>query len=90
MSDLTFAGLIATGTHATGLSHKILASMVKEIEFVNGVGEILSTSESLSPSLFKAMLCSLGALGIITKMTIKCERAFNLECFEELKSFDWV
>ena len=26
VSDLTFAGLIATGTHATGLTHKILAA----------------------------------------------------------------
>lgn len=25
VSDLTFSGLIATGTHATGLTHKILA-----------------------------------------------------------------
>jgi FAD/FMN-containing dehydrogenase len=67
VSDLTFAGLIATGTHATGLTHKILAAqMVLEIEFVNGKGEIMHTSESDNPSLFKAMLCSLGALGIIT------------------------
>ena len=26
VSDITFAGLIATGTHATGLTHKILAA----------------------------------------------------------------
>lgn len=64
--------------------------MVKEIEFVNGLGEIMQTSLSENPKLFKAMLCSLGALGIITKMTIKCEKAFNLECYEELKSFEWV
>jgi FAD/FMN-containing dehydrogenase len=64
--------------------------MVLEIEFVNGNGDIVHTSESDNPSLFRAMLCSLGALGIITSMTIKCEPAFNLECFEELKAFDWV
>ncbi len=64
--------------------------MVKEIEFVNGLGEVIIVSESIHSNLFKGMLCSLGALGIITKMTIKCEKAFNLECYEELKSFDWV
>lgn len=40
--------------------------MVLEIEFVNGNGDVLHLSESDNPSLFKAMLCSLGALGIIT------------------------
>jgi hypothetical protein len=40
--------------------------MVLEIEFVNGNGNVLFTSESDNPSIFNAMLCSLGALGIIT------------------------
>ena len=45
ITDITFAGLIATGTHGTGIKNQVLASIVTEIEFVSGRGDIIVCSK---------------------------------------------
>lgn len=70
ITGITFAGVIATGSHGTGLTNQVLAEMVNDIEFVNGQGELVYCNKEVLPDVFKAILCSLGAIGIITKMTL--------------------
>ncbi len=71
ITGITFAGMISTGSHGTGIKNQVIASMVLEIELVNGKGDfIICSKEDIDSEIFKASLCSLGSFGIITKLTI--------------------
>ncbi|KAJ1964501.1 D-arabinono-1,4-lactone oxidase [Dispira parvispora] len=79
ISEQSIAGAIATATHGTGTQFNTLSSMVQWIRLINGKGEIMECSSTLQPELFAAARCHLGALGIITQVTLQCEKAFRLE-----------
>lgn len=75
----SIAGTIATGTHGTGLAFGTIATQVRGIKFINGLGEIVYCSPDEQADLFKAAQVSLGALGIITEVTLQCVPAYRLE-----------
>ena len=75
----SIAGTISTGTHGTGLQFGTISTQVKALRFVNGKGELISCSEEENRDLFKAAQVSLGALGIITEITIQCVPSYKLE-----------
>ncbi|WP_067494675.1 D-arabinono-1,4-lactone oxidase [Actinoplanes sp. TFC3] len=72
----TIAGAISTGTHGAGAKHSTLASVVEAVTLVTGTGEVLHI-DSASP-LFPAARLSLGALGILVEVTLRCVPAFYL------------
>ncbi|MEL6833133.1 MAG: D-arabinono-1,4-lactone oxidase [Bacteroidota bacterium] len=74
----SIGGTIGTGTHGTGLSFGSISTQVVKLRFVNGKGEIRQCSPTENPSLFKATQVSLGALGIITEITLQCIPAYRL------------
>lgn len=74
----SIGGTIGTGTHGTGLSFGSISTQVVQLRLVNGKGEIRQCSADENPSLFKAAQVSLGALGIITEITIQCVPAYRL------------
>jgi FAD-linked oxidoreductase len=74
----SIAGAIATGTHGAGTAFGNLCTQVRALKFVNGQGELVSCSLDQNPELFRAVVLSLGALGIITEVTLKCVPAYNL------------
>ncbi len=73
------AGAFSTGTHGTGVEFGTLSTQLTEITFINGKGELITCSETQEPEIFKAAQISLGALGIITRMTLKCVPKYILE-----------
>jgi L-gulonolactone oxidase len=75
------AGACSTGYHGSGIEYKIFSSFVKEFEFVTPTGE-LKTINSKDKE-FKIYAVSLGVLGIITKITLQCEKSFNMEVTEK-------
>ncbi|HEX6076711.1 MAG TPA: D-arabinono-1,4-lactone oxidase [Micromonosporaceae bacterium] len=86
----TIAGAISTGTHGTGLRYRGLASFVTELELVTGTGEVVRCSESEEPEIFAAARVGLGALGVISEVTLRCEDAFILHCEERPTPLDTV
>lgn len=76
----TIAGATATGTHGTGRAHATLASMIEAVTLVTGTGEILRVAAG-DPT-FPAARLGLGALGIVTEMTLRCVDAFTLRADE--------
>lgn len=78
LDSATIAGAIATGTHGTGRRFGGLASQVRGLQLVTADGKLLECSADLHPELFAAARISLGALGIITAVTLQCEPAFAL------------
>ncbi|HEX8305987.1 MAG TPA: D-arabinono-1,4-lactone oxidase [Jatrophihabitans sp.] len=84
----TIAGAIATGTHGTGRRFPGLASQVRRLQLVTAAGELLECSAEQNPELFAAARVSLGALGIITAVTLQCEPAFVLHSVEAPADYD--
>jgi L-gulonolactone oxidase len=76
----TVAGAVSTGTHGTGAGHATLASLVTAVTLVDGAGEV-RRFDAGSP-LFPAARLSLGALGIVTELTLQCVDAFVLRADE--------
>jgi FAD-linked oxidoreductase len=74
----TLAGAVSTGTHGTGINFGSLSSFVTAIEFVDGSGEVQNISRSSPNDLIYAAQVQLGVFGILTKITVQCERKFVL------------
>ena len=74
----TVAGAIATGTHGTGARLRNISAQVEAIELVTADGTVreLDSSES---DLLRAARVSVGALGAVSAVTLRCVPAFVLE-----------
>jgi L-gulonolactone oxidase len=88
LDTVTIAGAIATGTHGTGRRYGGLGSLVRGLQLVTAEGELIECSADQHPELFAAARVSLGALGIITAVTLQCEPAFVLHTVEAPADYD--
>jgi D-arabinono-1,4-lactone oxidase len=68
IDEQSVAGAICTGTHGSSMRHGILSSYVLGMRVVLGNGSVVRASAAQNPDLFRAALCSLGALGIIVEV----------------------
>ncbi len=84
----TVAGAISTGTHGTGGVWASLSAQVAGLEIVTADGSLVHATASSNPDLFNAARVGLGALGIITAITLSVEPAFTLEAVEQPMSWD--
>lgn len=75
----SLAGAISTGTHGTGMTLGSVGTQVEEITFVNGLGELITLNEENNYHEFKCAQLSLGSLGVITRMKVRCKELYNLE-----------
>ena len=80
----SISGAISTSTHGTGLEYKTIAEAVCGMRIVDGEGTVVECSTQQNPEVFHAARVGLGALGIITEVTIQCVEAFNLHAVEEI------
>ncbi|MGD7706158.1 D-arabinono-1,4-lactone oxidase [Microlunatus sp. Y2014] len=85
----SIAGAIATGTHGTGLQLAGLASQVVGLTMIDGRGEELTITED-DPDLLNACRIGLGALGVVTEVTLQCVPAFDLHVVERREALDDV
>jgi L-gulonolactone oxidase len=77
------AGAIATGTHGTGAAFGALPTFVEGLELVTADGEVLTCSATEEPEVLHCARVGLGALGVVTKVTLRCVPAFNLHHIEQ-------
>ncbi|MEH0931087.1 D-arabinono-1,4-lactone oxidase [Micromonospora sp. CPCC 205558] len=78
----TVAGAISTGTHGTGAGYGCLSTFVEAITLVTGTGEVLHCSADEHPDVLAAARVSLGALGVLVEVTLRCVDAFVLRAHE--------
>ncbi len=78
----SLAGAIATGTHGTGLRFTGLAGGVRSLRIVLADGSVVDCSPTQAPDLFQAARLGLGALGVITEVTVEVVPAFLLHADE--------
>jgi L-gulono-1,4-lactone dehydrogenase len=74
----TLAGALSTGTHGTGARLGGLATQVTSLELVLADGSLATCSASSRPELFAAARIGLGALGVVTAVTLRCVPSFTL------------
>jgi FAD-linked oxidoreductase len=75
----SIAGATSTGTHGTGTRFRSIANQVAGLRMVLADGSIVSCSATERPELFDAARVSLGALGIITQITLHCVPTYRLK-----------
>jgi FAD/FMN-containing dehydrogenase len=81
---------VATGTHGTGTRFGNLSTQVVGARLVTGTGEVLEVSERQHPDLLPAVRLSLGALGIVTQLTLRLEPAVGVERATWCMPVDWT
>jgi FAD/FMN-containing dehydrogenase len=74
----SLAGALSTGTHGTGRRLGGLATQVEALRLLLASGEVVECSRSREPRLFEWARVSLGALGVLTRVTLRLVPAYRL------------
>jgi len=77
LPHISVAGACATATHGSGVSNGNLATAVSEVEMVKADGEVIVLTRDKDPDFYGAVV-GLGALGIISKITLDLVPAFDV------------
>lgn len=72
------AGAVSTGTHGTGRTLGSLSTQVVGLRLVLADGSLLDCSADREPDVFRAARVSLGALGIMSRITLRVLPAYRL------------
>lgn len=86
----TLAGATSTGTHGTGGQFGGLATRITGATLVTGTGEVMTVDGTQNKELLPAVALGLGALGILTDITIECVPSFVLSAIEAPEPLDTV
>jgi len=74
----TIAGAISTGTHGTGARLRNISAQVEGLELVLADGSVRHLSAATHPELLRAARVGIGALGVVSAVTLRCVPAFTL------------
>ncbi|WP_405784986.1 MULTISPECIES: FAD-binding protein [unclassified Streptomyces] len=78
LPHISVAGSVATGTHGSGDANGGLGTSVRALELVTADGDIRAFSREEEPDLFEGAVVSLGALGVVTHLTLDVVPAFRI------------
>jgi L-gulonolactone oxidase len=84
----TIAGAVSTGTHGSGRNFGSVSTQVRALELVLADGSIVTCSETERPELFAAARVSVGALGVVTALTVQCVPLYALHAVDEPRPLD--
>jgi xylitol oxidase len=76
LPHISVGGACATGTHGSGDANRCLAAAAVGVEFVSGSGELVRVGRG--DSSFPGTVLALGALGIVTRLTLAIEPSFEV------------
>ncbi|MBK3637364.1 FAD-binding protein [Streptomyces sp. MBT97] len=77
LPHISVAGSVATGTHGSGVRNGSLASAVREVEIVTADGSTVVVGRG--ERRFGGAVTSLGALGVVTALTLDLEPGYLVE-----------
>lgn len=78
LPHISVAGACATATHGSGDKNGNLSTAVTAMEMMKADGELLVLDEVQNPEEFTAAAVHLGALGIVTRITLKIQPTFTV------------
>ncbi|KAG0144225.1 hypothetical protein CROQUDRAFT_47611 [Cronartium quercuum f. sp. fusiforme G11] len=79
ISAQSIAGALSTATHGCGAKFGILSTLVRSLTLILADTTQIVVSEEEGQDIFRAALCGLGSIGVITRVQMQCEPTFNLE-----------
>ncbi len=78
LPHISVAGSITTATHGSGLKNGNLSSAVRGLEVVIADGSIVHLSKTKDGDKFNASVVGLGAIGVITKVTLAIQPTYMM------------
>ena len=78
LPHISVAGAISTATHGSGIHNGNLATAVSALEFITANGEMLSLSRAKDGDTFLGAVVGLGALGVLTAVTLDLLPTFQV------------
>ena len=76
LPHISVAGAVATATHGSGIRNGNLATAVAALEMVTSDGAVVTASRGDRD--FDGMVVGLGALGVVTRLTLDVQPAFEV------------
>ncbi len=86
----SIAGATSTATHGTGWEYGNLATGIVGMRLVLADGSILEATEHENSEVLEIARVGLGALGVVSTLTLRCVEAFRLHAVEEPLRLDVV
>jgi xylitol oxidase len=86
LPHISVAGACATATHGSGVKNGNLSTSVTALEIVRADGTVTTLSAENDGEKFSAAVVGLGAIGVVTKVTLRLEPTYQVRqfVFEEL------
>jgi alditol oxidase len=78
LPHISIAGACSTATHGSGEKNGNLATAVSALELVTAAGDVVNLSRQRDGEVFQGIVVGLGALGVITKVTLDIQPAFMM------------
>jgi alditol oxidase len=78
LPHISVAGAASTATHGSGEKNANLATAVSALEIVTASGDVLKLSRKADGELFRGAVVGLGALGVITRITLDIQPAYTM------------
>ena len=78
LPHISVAGACSTATHGSGEKNGNLATGVSGLEIVTAAGEVVTLSRQNDGEAFRGAVVGLGALGVISKVTLDIQPAFTM------------
>ena len=78
LPHISVAGAIATATHGSGIQNGNLTTAVSAFEFVAANGEFVRLSRADHPDVFSGAAVHLGALGVLTRVTLDMQPTYQV------------
>jgi alditol oxidase len=76
--DISIAGSCATATHGSGDDQRVLAASVTAMRLVVSDGSLVDLQRDIDRDRFPGSVVALGALGIVTQMTLDIEPTYQM------------
>ena len=98
LPHISVVGACSTATHGSGDNNGNLSTAVSAVEFIAASGDVVKLSRAQDGENFQAAVVGLGALGVITKLTLEVQPRYmmrqyvyeNLPFSELRKHFDTI
>lgn len=78
LPHISVAGACTTATHGSGVKNGNLATSVSGLELVTAAGEVIHLSRAKDGETFRGAVVGLGALGVITRVTLDIVPTFTM------------
>jgi alditol oxidase len=78
LPHISIAGACATGTHGSGVKNGNLSTAVSALELVTADGDVATFSRTKEPGTFSGAVVNLGALGVVTKVTLDIQPTYAM------------